>query len=222
MNKLIVSEGLTKNFDKVEAVRNVNFTQEQGEFVALLGASGSGKSTFLALLGGLETPNAGEVYLDGQAISTMTEDELALLRRQKVGIVFQSFNLIPTLNALDNVAFPLFPVRMSAREKEQRANDALKSVGLEHRINHRPGEMSGGEKQRVAIARSLVSHPKIILADEPTGNLDSVTGQEIIDLLLSLSRAKGIALLVATHDEKIARAADRTIIMRDGEIIDHA
>jgi putative ABC transport system ATP-binding protein len=219
MNEIIIAKGVSKSFGPVNAVRNADFTMKEGEFVALLGASGSGKSTLLGLLSGLESLSAGEVHLDGAALNRMNEDELALMRREKVGIVFQSFNLIPTLNALENVAFPLFPIRQPANEKEQKAAQALERVGLTHRAHHRPGEMSGGEKQRVAIARSLINNPKIILADEPTGNLDSATGQEIIKLLISLSKENKIALLIATHDQKLAEAADRIILMKDGEIV---
>lgn len=220
MNELMFAKGVTKNFGTVEAVRKVDFIMKEGEFVALLGASGSGKSTLIGLLSGLEGLSAGEVSLDGSSLNGMNEDELALLRREKVGIVFQSFNLIPTLTALENVAFPLFPIRLPSSEKEQKAAGALERVGLTHRAHHRPGEMSGGEKQRVAIARSLINNPKVILADEPTGNLDSATGQEIINLLVSLSKESKIALLIATHDQKLAEAADRVISMKDGEIIE--
>lgn len=219
MNEIVIAKGVSKNFGTVAAVRKVEFAMKESEFVALLGASGSGKSTLLGLLSGLENLSEGEVHLDGSALNRMNEDELALLRREKVGIVFQSFNLIPTLNALENVAFPLFPIHLPLAEKEQKAAQALERVGLTHRAHHRPGEMSGGEKQRVAIARSLINNPKIILADEPTGNLDSTTGQEIINLLVSLSKESKIALLIATHDQKLAEAADRVISMKDGEIV---
>jgi ABC-type lipoprotein export system ATPase subunit len=220
MNDLLTAKKVKKSFGTVEAVRKVDFNMKGGEFVALLGASGSGKSTLLGLLCGLERPTDGEIYLDGTAISGLGEDELALLRREKVGVVFQSFNLIPTLNALENVAFPLFPLHRPDKEKEQRAALALEQVGLAHRASHRPGEMSGGEKQRVAIARSFINNPKVILADEPTGNLDSATGQDVIRLLISLSREKNIALLVATHDQELAQAANRIITMKDGEIVE--
>ncbi len=219
MNEIIIAKGVSKDFGPVKAVRNADFNMKEGEFVALLGASGSGKSTLLGLLSGLESLSAGEVHLDGAALNKMNEDELALLRREKVGIVFQSFNLIPTLNALENVAFPLFPIHLPTNEKEQNAAKALGQVGLTHRARHRPGEMSGGERQRVAIARSLINNPKVILADEPTGNLDSATGREIINLLVSLSKESKIALLIATHDRELAEAADRIISMKDGEIV---
>ena len=222
MNEFLVASGITKDFGKVRAVRGVDLAIMEGEFVTLLGPSGCGKSTLLALLGGLERPSAGEVRLDGQALQTLDEDALALLRREKVGIVFQSFNLIPTLDALGNVAFPLFPQRLPSQEKRQRASAALEMAGMAHRATHRPGELSGGEKQRVAIARALVTKPKIILADEPTGNLDSDTGQVVIELLAGLCRSRGTALLVATHDTRLAQAAERAISMKDGEIIECA
>lgn len=222
MNEILVAKNLTKAFGNIVAVRNVNFTLEKGEFVALLGSSGSGKSTLLALLAGLETASGGEAYLDGCLMNSLGEDELSLLRRRTMGIVFQSFNLIPTLNALENVAFPLFPLQMPTAEKEQKALALIERVGLSNRIANRPGELSGGEKQRIAIARALINSPKVIVADEPTGNLDSTTGQEIIRLLASLSKEQGMALLVATHDQKLAQAAQRVIVMKDGEIVNEA
>lgn len=222
MNEILAAKEVSKNFGTVKAVRNVDFRLESGSFVALLGASGSGKSTLLALLGGLETPSSGEVLLDGELLNTLGEDELALLRREKVGIVFQSFNLIPTLNAIENAAFPLFPIKIPRSEKRERAVTALERVGLAHRSNHRPGELSGGEQQRLAIARSLVTNPKVILTDEPTGNLDSSNGREIIELLSSSSREQGTALLVATHDQELAKVAEQVIIMKDGEIVEHS
>jgi len=222
MSEFLVARGITKDYGKVQAVRGVDLAIKEGEFVALLGPSGCGKSTLLALLGGLERPSAGEVQLDGQDLQALDEDDLALLRRRKVGLVFQSFNLIPTVDALGNVAFPLFPQRLPNREKRQRAAAALGVVGMSHRAAHRPGELSGGEKQRVAIARALVTSPKIILADEPTGNLDSDTGQGIIELLAGLCRSQGTALLVATHDLRLAKVSARTISMKDGEVVECA
>lgn len=222
MNDILKAQELSKSFGQVNVVKGVNFSLGSGEFVALLGASGCGKSTLLALLGGLERPSDGEVYLDGSLLNTLGEDELALLRRKKLGIVFQSFNLIPTLNALENVAFPLFPVQMPNEEKKRKAVTLLDQVGLSHRMTHRPGEMSGGEKQRTAIARALINNPRVLLADEPTGNLDTTTGQEIINLLISLSKEQGVALLVATHDQKLAQASERVIFMKDGEIVENA
>ena len=222
MNKILEAKALTKIFGNIQAVRNVNFSLEKGEFVALLGSSGSGKSTLLALLAGLETTSEGEAYLDGSLMNPLGEDELALLRRRAMGIVFQSFNLIPTLSALENVAFPLFPLPIPTAEKRQKALTLIDKVGLSHRLNNRPGELSGGEKQRIAIARALINDPLVIVADEPTGNLDSKTGSDIINLMASLSREQGMALLVATHDQKLAQAAQRVVTMKDGEIVNEA
>jgi len=222
MTEILVAKGVGKTFGNLDVVRNVDFKLQSGQFVALLGPSGSGKSTFIAMLSGLERPSSGEISVAGRSLTSLGEDDLSLLRREKIGIVFQFFNLIPTLNALENVAFPLFPVALPDREKRQKAAKALELVGMSHRASHRPGEMSGGERQRIAIARALVNDPVIILADEPTGNLDSSTGQEIVNLLASLSRSRGTALLVATHDDKLAKVADQVIYMKDGEIVENA
>ena len=222
MNEVLAAKNLKKAFGDIHAVTNVNFSLKSGEFVALLGSSGSGKSTLLAMLAGLETPTGGEAYLDGTLMNSLSEDELALLRRRSMGIVFQSFNLIPTLSALENVAFPLFPLPVLNDEKKNKALALIEKVGLSHRLSNRPGELSGGEKQRIAVARALVNDPKVLIADEPTGNLDSATGNEIINLMASLSKEKGMALLVATHDHKLAQAAERIITMKDGAIVDVA
>lgn len=222
MIEILEAKGVGKTFGDLDVVRHIDFKLQSGQFVALLGPSGSGKSTLLAMLSGLERPSIGEIMVAGRNLTSLSEDDLSLLRREKIGIVFQFFNLIPTLNALENVAFPLFPVNMLDREKRNKAVKALDLVGMSHRANHRPGEMSGGERQRIAIARALINDPVIILADEPTGNLDSGTGQEIVNLLVSLSLARGTALLVATHDDKLSKAAERVIYMKDGELIENA
>jgi putative ABC transport system ATP-binding protein len=188
------------------------------EFVCLTGKSGSGKTTLLSLLSGLERPSSGTVVLDGTDITGATEDELALLRRERVGFIFQSFNLIPTLCAWENVALPLFPVKLPAEEKRKRATELLARMELGDRMHHLPAALSGGEKQRVAIARALVNHPRILFADEPTGNLDSATGRVIIDILKKLHEQDGVAILMVTHDEELARTADRVIHMQDGEV----
>lgn len=221
MIEILVAKGVGKIFGNLDVVRHIDFNLQSGQFVALLGPSGSGKSTLLAMLSGLERPSTGEISVAGRSLTSLGEDDLSLLRREKIGIVFQFFNLIPTLNALENVAFPLFPVNMPNSEKRNKAAHALELVGMSHRANHRPGEMSGGERQRIAIARALVNDPVLILADEPTGNLDSGTGQEIVNLLSSLSRSRGTALLVATHDDKLAQAAERVIYMKDGEFVEN-
>ncbi|AFM39637.1 ABC-type antimicrobial peptide transport system, ATPase component [Desulfosporosinus acidiphilus SJ4] len=220
MIEIIAAKGVGKTFGNLDVVRHVDFKLQSGQFVALLGPSGSGKSTFIAMLSGLERPSSGEISVAGRSLTSLSEDDLSLMRREKIGIVFQFFNLIPTLNALENAAFPLFPVTLPDKEKRQKAAKALELVGMSHRATHRPGEMSGGERQRIAIARALVNDPVIILADEPTGNLDSTTGQEIVNLLASLSRARGTALLVATHDDKLAKAAEQVIYMKDGELVE--
>jgi ABC-type lipoprotein export system ATPase subunit len=217
-------EALRKTYGAVEAVRGVDFCVGQHEFLSIIGRSGSGKSTLLYLLAGLEAPDSGHIYCHsadcgGADIVQRTEDELAVWRRRQVGLVFQAFNLIPTLSAVENVAFPLYPERMPAGERRERAMECLKHVGLAHRASHRPTQLSGGEQQRVAIARALVATPTIILADEPTGNLDTQTSQEIIDLFKGLHAESGVAMVVITHDDKVASAAERILRMQDGRII---
>jgi putative ABC transport system ATP-binding protein len=182
------------------------------------GPSGSGKSTLFSLLSGLERPDKGEVYLEEQPLSKLSEDELALLRREKVGFVFQSFNLIPTLTALENVEFPLYPIKSARRTSETRAKNLLHLVGLKDRMQHLPAKLSGGEKQRVAIARALINNPKIVFADEPTGNLDSATGNEIFQLIKRLNSSSKITFIVVTHDEGISLRADRAIYVKDGQL----
>jgi len=190
-----------------------------GEFVSLVGKSGSGKTTLLSLLSGLDRPTSGQVNLCGKDIVTASENELALFRRANIGFIFQSFQLIPTLSAWENVAVPLFPEKMKEEDRRERAVTLLKQMQLEHRLDHLPGAMSGGEKQRVAIARALVNHPKIIFADEPTGNLDSQTGQAIMQLLETLHKEHGLTILMVTHDLELSKTADRVLRMQDGEIV---
>lgn len=215
---ILSGNSLSKFFGDLEVVKGVNITVAAGEFVCLTGKSGSGKTTLLSLLSGLEYPSAGTVTLDGKDISTVTEDELALFRREHVGFIFQSFNLIPTLNAWENVALPLFPVKMSGTVMRARATDLLERMEIGNRIDHLPAALSGGEKQRVAIARALINNPRIIFADEPTGNLDSVTGKMIMDIIKKLNREYGMTILMVTHDNEIAKASDRLIRMHDGEV----
>ena len=217
-NNLLQAEGLRKAFGTVEAVRDVSLCIAPGESVAVMGRSGSGKSTLLSLLAGLERPTSGRIAYRGRDLSGLDEDALALWRRDNVGLVFQSFHLIPTLSALENVAFPLYPAKMTTAERRRRAAERLAQVGLAERATHRPSRLSGGEQQRVAIARALVNNPGLILADEPTGNLDSATGDEILALFQRLRVETGAALLIITHDEKVAALADRVVRMQDGRL----
>ncbi|MCP4143152.1 MAG: ATP-binding cassette domain-containing protein [Chloroflexi bacterium] len=202
----------------VKALDKINLEIDQGEFVALVGPSGSGKSTLLNLLGGLDRPTSGELNMLGLGLEDATETELTAHRRHNVGFIFQSFNLLPTLTALENVALPLMLSGVSLKERHARAEDLLKRVGLAHRLDHRPTEMSGGEQQRAAIARALINNPQLILADEPTGNLDSSTGDEVMQLLRNLNAESSVTLIVVTHDPEVAAYADRIIYLRDGGI----
>lgn len=220
MNDHILSAtDITKTFGTVEVVKGVSVALRAGEFVSLVGKSGSGKTTLLSLLSGLDRPTSGQVNLCGKDIVTASENELALFRRANIGFIFQSFQLIPTLSAWENVAVPLFPEKMKEEDRRERAVTLLKQMQLEHRLDHLPGAMSGGEKQRVAIARALVNHPKIIFADEPTGNLDSQTGQAIMQLLETLHKEHGLTILMVTHDLELSKTADRVLRMQDGEIV---
>ncbi|MBC8505339.1 MAG: ATP-binding cassette domain-containing protein [Anaerolineales bacterium] len=202
----------------VDALKNINLEIDQGEFIALVGPSGSGKSTLLNLLGGLDRPTSGEIHVQGLALHTADEEALTGHRRHNVGFVFQTFNLLPTLTALENVALPLMLSGVDLAEREVRAQKLLERVGLGHRLHHRPTEMSGGEQQRAAIARALVNNPQLILADEPTGNLDSSTGAEVMALLRELNTERGVTLIIVTHDSEIADYAKRIVNLRDGEI----
>jgi putative ABC transport system ATP-binding protein len=215
---LLSGTNLSKAYGDLEVVKEVTLTVNEGEFAALVGKSGCGKTTLLSILSGLERPTKGKVMLGGKEITNASEDQLALFRREKVGFVFQSFNLIPTLSAWENVALPLFPVKMTKEERRQKATSLLEQMELGHRIDHLPSALSGGEKQRVAIARALVNRPKILFADEPTGNLDSSTGDAIMEILNRLHREEGVSILMVTHETELAKTADRVIRMQDGEL----
>jgi putative ABC transport system ATP-binding protein len=200
---------------EVHALAGVSFTVDRGEMLAVMGPSGSGKSTLMNILGCLDLPSNGEYILDGENVSELKGDQLASIRNRKVGFVFQSFNLLPRSSALANVELPLRYAGMPRNERLERATEVLESVGLEGRFHHKPTELSGGQQQRVAIARALVNHPAILMADEPTGNLDSHSGQEIMDLIHKLNQ-EGTTILVVTHDPLIGKQAKRIIRLRDG------
>jgi putative ABC transport system ATP-binding protein len=220
INSAILSGAdLRKSYGSLEVLKGVSLAVDPGEFVCLVGKSGCGKTTLLSLLSGLEKPTQGKVSLGGKEITNASEDELALFRRENVGFIFQSFNLIPTLSAWENVALPLFPMSIPKEQQRQRAMDMLEKMELDHRTEHLPSALSGGEKQRVAIARALVNRPKIIFADEPTGNLDSTTGEAIMSILHRLNEEAGVAILMVTHEAELAKTADRLIRMKDGEIV---
>jgi putative ABC transport system ATP-binding protein len=202
----------------VPALRGVSFDVEEGEFLTIFGPSGSGKSTLLHLIGGLDRPDEGEIIVDGSNLLQLNDDKRAKLRLTKIGFVFQFFNLLPRINALENVELPLDIADVPEKEAREKAKEMLKLVGLDTRIDHRPFELSGGEQQRVAIARALINNPKIILADEPTGNLDTKIGGEIVQLMRRLNKEKGQTFVVITHDPTIAENADRIIYLKDGLI----
>jgi len=205
--------------EEIHALHHFTLTIAQGQFVAVIGPSGSGKSTLLHLIGGLDTPTSGRVLVGGQDLSRGSDRTLAAYRNRWVGFVFQTFNLQPTYTALENVALPLVFARVPPRERYARAQEALATVGLADRARHRPSQLSGGERQRVGIARALANNPQLLLADEPTGNLDSVTGGKIVDLLWQLNQERGLTVVMVTHDQGLAQRADRRVFLRDGQII---
>lgn len=210
-----VTKRVTLGRETISILRGVSFDLDRGELVALVGPSGSGKSTLLGIAAALDRPTSGEVTLDGVEVSNLSERKLARLRSQKVGMVFQSYNLIPTLSALENVQLPLFVPGRGSTEPA-RALSLLEEVGLGHRLAHRPSQLSGGEQQRVAVARALITDPALLVADEPTGNLDSETGDALVQLFLDLRERRGTSILLATHNPAVAGQADRILTIRDG------
>jgi putative ABC transport system ATP-binding protein len=224
MNGPVLSlRDVTKTIDtgthRVEILRGISFDVHKGEYVAVMGASGSGKSTLLGLVAGLDTPTSGSIRIEGEEISRLDEDRLAVLRGRKIGFVFQSYQLIPTLTAEENVLLPAELAGEDLAPAQQRARELLKTVGLEQRLDHYPVQLSGGEQQRVALARAFVRKPPLLLADEPTGNLDSVNGRQVLELMLSMNRSEGATLLLVTHDRELAAHASRIITLRDGRIL---
>ncbi len=219
---LVSARAVSKSYEmgkrSLSVLRELNFEVARGEFVALRGASGAGKSTLLHLLGGLDSPDQGEIWFAGQNLAGHSGSDLAHLRNSRIGFVFQAYHLLPELDALENVCLPARIARMPAAEAEARGRELLGRVGLQERLEHRPAELSGGERQRVAIARALANQPDLVLADEPTGNLDSHTGGEIIELLCSLVAEKKTTLIIATHDSNIAARAPKVVHLVDGQI----
>ncbi len=222
MESSIVLDSVNKSYEigdyELHVLQDISLDIKKGEFIAIKGPSGSGKSTWMNLIGSLDVPSSGNILLDGDNLSNLSESELAILRGKRIGFVFQNFNLIPSLGAFENVSLPLIFQGIKKEKRDSITKEILEKVGLKNRMNHKPSELSGGERQRVAIARALVNDPEIILADEPTGNLDSKTGKEIMQLLINLNK-EGKTLIVITHDNSIAKLAKRVIKLKDGRII---
>jgi putative ABC transport system ATP-binding protein len=218
---MISLAGVSKYYNgkrRVVALESVDLEVVRGEMVSIVGPSGSGKSTLLNLIGGLDRPSTGEIRIDGQAMASLSDDDLTRLRRDKIGFIFQFFNLLPSLTCLENVALPLHLKGLGRREIEKRAKELLELVGLGPRVDHLPDELSGGERQRVAIARAMVFHPPVLLADEPTGNLDTHTGAEILGLIRDLHQQMESTILIVTHDPTVAESCQRTVTLRDARI----
>ncbi len=224
MDEVIRAENLTKTYKmgevEVHALRGVSFTIQRGEVISIMGPSGSGKSTLMNILGCLDHPTSGVYILDGEDVSDLTGDRLAAIRNRKVGFVFQSFNLLPRQSAISNVELPLRYAGINTRQRRQRALETLWAVGLSERIHHRPNELSGGQQQRVAIARALVNDPAILMADEPTGNLDSKSGKEIMELILRMNSERGTTIIIITHDPTVAARTQRVIRLMDGQLVE--
>ena len=222
MEEIIRLEHISKIYhpgeNEIRALSDVSLTIHKGEFVAIVGQSGSGKSTLMNLLGCLDTPTDGAYILEGSDVSTLSDHQLSAIRNRQIGFIFQGFNLIPSLTALENVELPLIYRGVGREERRRAARESLERVGLSNRMRHRPAEMSGGQQQRVAIARAIAAHPPILLADEPTGNLDSTSGADVMDILRSLNR-DGHTVILITHDSGIAAAIDRVVHIQDGQII---
>jgi len=210
---------IEKSYGASKVLRGIDFRMEEGERVAIMGPSGSGKSTLLNCIGGIDRPDNGEILFEGQSLTSLSEQELCELRRNKISTIFQFFHLLPTLTARENIEFPMLLNSVSARERHEKVDELLNAVKIQHRACAFPHELSGGEKQRVAIARSLSMRPKLILADEPTGNLDSKNTDSVLELIENLSKQHGIAMLLVTHNEEVTRICDQTITMNDGLIL---
>ncbi|MBS7642017.1 ABC transporter ATP-binding protein [Candidatus Bathyarchaeota archaeon] len=221
---MVIADNISKIYKTGEtnviALKNVNLRIERGEYIAILGPSGSGKSTLLNIIGGLDRPTSGKIYVDGVDLGRLKEGGLARFRAEKIGFVFQFFNLIPTFTALENVMVPAEIIGLKTRDAREKAEKILARVGLEGRFNHFPYQLSGGEQQRVAIARALINNPPLLLCDEPTGNLDTKTGAEIVELLSEINAEYKTTLVIVTHDQRIAKAADRIVNLVDGQIVE--
>lgn len=217
-NILIQAHSISKAFGSTPVLKNISLSIEHNTFCLVLGKSGSGKTTLLSVISGLEHPDNGEVIISGTHMESMTEEKAALVRRNNIGFIFQSFNLIPSLTALDNVMMPLIPVTRDKKSLQRKALSLMKHIGIDHRCNNLPSQLSGGERQRTAIARALINDPKMVFADEPTGNLDTSTGNDVIQLLLKLKKENGISIVMVSHNEEYARYADSIITLKDGEV----
>lgn len=223
MAEILQTQGLSKQYQMgevtVDALRGVDLTVQKGEFVAVMGPSGSGKSTLLHLMGGLDTPSDGEVTLGGKRLAHLSDDEVTIVRRRQVGFIFQFFNLLPTLTAAENVALPLLIDGKHIQDHQEHVDELLELVSLTDRKHHKPDQLSGGQQQRVAIARAFVNNPKIVLADEPTGNLDSKSGANVLELLRKACKELHATVVMVTHDPRAASFADRVVFLRDGQIV---